>query len=160
MSRSWIFPAVLAGFAALLVAMLGATITDLGAWYQSLDQPRWAPPDPLYGIAWTLIFALIAVAAVTAWRKAPDQGAAQTIVGLFALNGFLNLLWSLIFFRAQRPDWALIEVAFLWLSIVVLIIVCGRHSRLAALLLLPYLAWVSFAALLNWEIVRLNSPFG
>lgn len=160
MSRAAIAPILLAGLAAALVAALGATITDLGPWYQSLRQPDWAPPDPAYGMAWTLIFALVALSAVLAWQAPTRASAASWIVGLFALNGFLNLLWSFLFFRVHRPDWALFELVFLWLSIAGLMWLCWRHSRAAALLLVPYLAWVSFAGLLNWEIVRLNGPFG
>jgi translocator protein len=160
MSRTWILPSALAALAALAVAMLGMTITDLGPWYRGLEQPDWAPADPVYGAAWTLIFALAAASAVLAWRSASSRREVETIIGLFALNGFLNILWSLLFFQVKRPDWALGELVVLWLSIVLLIAVIGRHSRLAALLLLPYLLWVSFAGWLNWEIVRLNGPFG
>lgn len=81
-------------------------------------------------------------------------------MGLFALNGFLNISWSLIFFRLQRPDWAFYEVILLWLSILALIVYCGRFSKTAAALLVPYLAWVSFAGALNWAVVQLNAPFG
>ena len=81
------------------------------------------------------------------------------MIGLFALNGFLNILWSLLFFRLQRPDWALIELTLLWCSIALLIGYCARISRLAAALLLPYIAWVSVAGLLNWQVVQLNGPF-
>jgi tryptophan-rich sensory protein len=163
MSRSrsslWL-PVLAAAMAALLVASLGATMTDLGPWYQSLKKPSWQPPDWLFGPAWTLIFALAAGAGVVAWRNARSDADREWIVGLFAINGTLNVLWSMLFFRLQRPDWALIEVAFLWLSVLVLIIVFSRYAKLASWLLLPYLAWVSFAALLNWEIVRLNGAFG
>lgn len=160
MSSAWIPPVVIAAIAALLVAILGATITDLGPWYQALEQPAWRPPDALYGVAWTVIYALIALAAVTAWRGVPDTGHKDMLIGLFALNGFLNILWSLLFFRMQRPDWAMIELVALWISILVLIVVCWRYSKLAGLLLVPYLAWVSFAGALNWSVVRLNAPFG
>lgn len=160
MTRPWPLPALLAALAAALVAALGVTLTDLGPWYRGLEQPFWAPPDMLYGAAWTLIFAGAALAGVSAWRQAPRRRDAEAIIGLFALNGFLNILWSLLFFRLQRPDWALTEVVLLWLSVAALILVCARHSRTAGLLLVPYLIWVSFAALLNWEIVRLNGPFG
>lgn len=160
MTRTWILPSVLAAVAALGVAMLGMTITDLGPWYRSLEQPAWAPADPVYGAAWTLIFALAAASGVLAWRSAPSRRHVETIVGLFALNGFLNLLWSLLFFRVHRPDWAMGELVVLWLSIVLLMIVIGRYSRPAAVLLLPYLLWVSFAGWLNWEIIRLNGAFG
>ena len=77
----------------------------------------------------------------------------------FSLNAFLNTLWSLLFFRLKRPDWAVYEVGFLWLSIVLLIVLLARESRTASWLLSPYLAWVSFAAVLNWTIVQLNAPF-
>jgi translocator protein len=149
-----------AGLAAALVAGLGTTMTVLGPWYRSLRQPDWAPPDPVYGAVWTLIFALAAAAASYAWLAAPTRQARETVIGLFALNGFLNVLWSLIFFRLQRPDWAAIEVIALWGSVAALILWCGRVSRTAAWLLVPYLVWVSIAATLNWEVVRLNAPFG
>ena len=159
MSRSWIMPVAIAGIAALGIAFLGETITDLGPWYQALDKPGWTPPDWAFGLAWTIIFAATAVAAVTAWRATPNSRAADLVIGLFSLNGFLNLLWSLVFFRMQRPDWAFAELGLLWLSIVALIVVCRRHSRLAAWLLVPYLAWVTVAGALNWQIVELNGPF-
>ena len=160
MGRSWILPIIVAGVVALGVAMLGATVTDLGPWYQALEKPSWNPPDPVFGIGWTIIFALVALAAVSAWRAAPSTRASDTIIGLFALNGFLNILWSLLFFRMQRPDWAFAELLLLWLSVGALMLVCGRYSRLSALLLLPYLLWVSLAGALNWQIVELNGPFG
>ena len=78
---------------------------------------------------------------------------------LFAANAFLNVLWSLLFFRLRRPDWALYEVGFLWLSIVVLAAYLGRFSRPSAVWLAPYLLWVTFAAALNFKVVQLNAPF-
>jgi tryptophan-rich sensory protein len=160
MKRIMILPVTVATVAALCVAALGATITDLGPWYQALAKPGWNPPDVMFPMGWTLIYALITISAVTAWRAAPTSVAAEWVIGLFALNGFLNITWSLIFFRMQRPDWAFIELTLLWLSIIALIIYCGRFSRTAAALLVPYLAWVSFAGALNWAVVDLNAPFG
>lgn len=156
-SRRWQAVAVAAA-AALLVALLGGLSTDLGPWYAALRQPPWKPPDAWFGPAWTTIFALAAIAGVSAWRGA-TPGRRPAILIAFALNGFLNVLWSLLFFRLHRPDWAFGEVAFLWASILLMMLVCWRASRLATALLLPYLAWVSFAALLNLEVVRLNGPF-
>jgi tryptophan-rich sensory protein len=153
-------PIVVAALAATTVAMLGGLMTELGTWYYGLRQPAWKPPDWLFGPAWTTIFALTAVAGIQAWRDAPDRRARDWLLALFALNGFLNVFWSLLFFRLRRPDWALIEVGLLWLSIVLLIGVLARWSRPAAWLLAPYLAWVTFAAALNAEVVRLNAPFG
>ncbi|WP_088347916.1 MULTISPECIES: TspO/MBR family protein [Rhodomicrobium] len=152
-------PIVIALLAALLVATVGGTVTDIGPWYQSLQKPAWQPPDWLFGPAWTLIFALAGLSAATAWRDEPTREDREWLVALFSLNGFLNVLWSLLFFRMRRPDWALIEVGALWLSILVLILVLARYSRPAALLLVPYLAWVTFASALNWRVVQLNAPF-
>lgn len=155
-----IIPVTIATAAAICVAALGATVTDLGPWYQALAKPAWNPPDVAFPIGWTVIYALITVAGITAWRAAPTSAKAESVIGLFALNGFLNISWSLIFFRLQRPDWAFYEVIVLWLSILAMILYCRRFSRGAAVLLVPYLAWVSFAAALNWAVVQLNGPFG
>jgi tryptophan-rich sensory protein len=82
------------------------------------------------------------------------------LIGLFALNGFLNIAWSLLFFQLRRPDWAQVEVIALWVSVLVLILFVWRRSMTAALLLVPYLGWVTLAGYLNLTIVRLNGPFG
>ncbi|MBU1360288.1 MAG: tryptophan-rich sensory protein [Gammaproteobacteria bacterium] len=153
-------PVFTAAAAACLVALLGGLMTDLGPWYRGLVQPAWKPPDWLFGPVWTVIYALAAAAAVVAWRRAPDRASRETLLVLFSLNAFLNVLWSLLYFRLHRPDWALIEVVFLWLSIVALIVRLRGHARSTPWLLLPYLAWVSFAAVLNLATVRLNGPFG
>jgi tryptophan-rich sensory protein len=159
MKRTW--KAALTGAAAaLVVAAVGGLATDLGPWYASLRQPEWKPPDALFGPAWTVIFALSAAAGVRAWLAASTRAERDWIVVAFLVNATLNVVWSLLFFRLQRPDWALIEVGFLWLSIVALIVVAARQSKLAAWLLVPYLVWVAFAALLNWKVVELNRPFG
>lgn len=149
---------LVAAGAALGVALLGGLSTDIGPWYAGLKQPPWKPPDLWFGPAWTLIFALTAMAGLTAWRAAPARWRGA-LLGAYALNAFLNVLWSLLFFRLRRPDWAFAEVAFLWSSILLLMLLSWRFSRLAAALLLPYLLWVAFAALLNLEVVRLNGPF-
>lgn len=152
-------PVLIAAAAATAVALLGATVTDIGPWYQALRKPPWQPPDWLFGPAWTVIFALTAASGVFAWRDAPGRSAREWILVLFACNGFLNVLWSLLFFRLRRPDLALVEVAFLWLSILLPMLAFRRYSPRASVLLIPYLAWVSFAAFLNYTVVRLNAPF-
>ncbi len=152
-------PLVAGAVCALLVAALGGAMTDIGPWYQALVKPSFQPPDWAFGPAWTIIFALCALAGAEAWMRAPDLRARAWVIGLFAVNALCNVGWSLLFFRLRRPDWALAEVGLLWLSIVALILVCGRHAPRVRLLLLPYLAWVSFASLVNAEVVRLNAPF-
>ncbi len=160
MSRAWLFPILTAALATGIVALLGATITVTGPWYDQLIQPRWAPPNATYGIVWTIIYSINVVALVTGWHAMQTRTDAETFIALWATNGFLNILWSLLFFRVQRPDWALIEVVFLWLSVGSLIIFGWRRSMTAAIMLVPYLLWVTIAGYLNITIVRLNGPFG
>jgi tryptophan-rich sensory protein len=152
-------PVLIAAAVAIFIAGLGGTLTDTGPWYQDLRKPPWQPPDWLFAPAWTLIFALATVSAVHAWRNARNREQRESVVGLFALNGFLNVLWSTLFFALRRPDWALIEVVFLWFSILLPVVVFWRRAKPASLYLLPYLAWVAFAAILNLAVVRLNAPF-
>jgi tryptophan-rich sensory protein len=127
-------PVLVAAAVAIFIAVLGGSLTDTGNWYQSLRKPSWQPPDWLFGPAWTLIFALATMSAVYAWRHAHDRRQRERVIGLFALNGFLNVLWSTLFFALRRPDWASVEVAFLALcqagqplsaSLPVLGVVCG-----------------------------------
>jgi tryptophan-rich sensory protein len=151
---------LVAAASALLVAVIGGTLTDLGPWYRVLHKPSWQPPDAAFGVIWTAIFALSAAAGVIGWRRAPSRGMREWMIGLFALNGFLNILWSLLFFRLHRPDWGLMEVGDLWLSIALLMVFLARLSWVASSLMAPYLVWVTLAAVLNYEVVRLNGPFG
>jgi tryptophan-rich sensory protein len=157
----WVRPVAVAAACAVVTAAIGGTLTEIGPWYLQLHKPSWQPPPPAFGIIWTAIFSLATVAAVLAWQRiSTDVARREWMIGLFALNGFFNVLWSLLFFRLHRPDWALGEVGLLWLSIAGLILFLVRISRTAAWLLAPYLAWVSVAAFLNLTIVRLNGPFG
>lgn len=159
-TRPFPFRAVLvAALAAISVAVVGGTLTDTGPWYKALEKPYWTPPDLAFGAIWTVIFALAAISGATAWRATDQLSKREWVLGLFALNGFLNVLWSLLFFRLERPDLALLEVVPFWLSIGVLMGVLWPTSRTASLLLAPYLAWVSLASLLNYEIVHWNAPF-
>jgi tryptophan-rich sensory protein len=152
-------PVLAAALSALAVGMLGMLTTDLSTWYFNLRKPEWQPPDWVFGPAWTTIFALAAIAGVLYWKNIEDREARLRVQLAFFANAFLNLLWSLLFFRLRRPDLALDEVGFLWVSIVVLIVLLRAGSRTAAMLILPYLLWVSFAAFLNYAIVQLNAPF-
>jgi benzodiazapine receptor len=144
----------------VLVAGVGAWLTDISGWYHALRKPAWQPPDWLFGPAWTVILALASLSFCLAWRNAQDRESKLMIVALFCANGILNVAWSPLFFRWRRPDWALREVPLLWLSILAPIVLLAQFSATASLLLVPYLIWVSFAAVLNLAIVRLNAPFG
>jgi translocator protein len=147
------------GTVAFMVAGIGGGLTDLGLWYQNLRFPDWKPPDAAFPIAWTAIFALIAVAATIGWVRSPDRRTRTVLLGLLALNAALNIGWSTLFFAFHRPDWAILEVGFLWLSIAMLALHLRPHAPVAAWCLAPYLVWVAFAAALNASVVALNAPF-
>ncbi|MFM8864811.1 MAG: TspO/MBR family protein [Limnohabitans sp.] len=150
------------GLALLLsygTAGIGGALTELGPWYYALQHPDWKPPDAAFGVIWSTIFTLCALSAALAWRAAATRALRQRVLLLFGGNAVLNVLWSLLYFKLHRPDWALIEVLFLWLSIAALIMGLWRLSRWASALLLPYLVWVSIATALNLATVRLNGPF-
>ncbi|PPQ27847.1 TspO/MBR family protein [Rhodopila globiformis] len=144
----------------LLVGGVGTYLTDLSPWYyRELKKPRWQPPDWLFGPVWTLVLTLASLSLFLGLRMAPDAASRSAVIWLFVLNGLAHIAWSPLFFRLRRPDWALYEVALLWLSILAPMLLPSM-SGTARLLLVPYLSWVSFAAYLNLTIVRLNRPFG
>jgi tryptophan-rich sensory protein len=140
-------------------AGIGGALTDLGPWYQALKQPDWKPPDAAFGVIWSTIFTLGAFSGWLAWRQAPLLRERLVVLAVFLINLCLNVLWSWLFFVQHRPDWSLVELYFLWASIVAMMVVCWRHSRLAAVLLVPYLAWVTAAGFLNQANIQLNGPF-
>jgi tryptophan-rich sensory protein len=153
-------PVLVVAAGAILLGVVGGLMTPIGPWYANLRKPRLQPPNWLFGPAWTVILGLAAWSAVTAWNAAVDEAARTSVGILFGTNALFHLLWSPLFFRMRRPDWALIEVVFLWASLVALVVGLRPISEFASLLIVPYLLWVSFAAWLNWAIVRLNRPFG
>ena len=145
--------------APLAVGLLGSlpTARAIPSWYRTLDKPRWNPPDSIFGPVWTTLYALMGIALVLVRRGGEAAGQAQRV---FGLQLALNLAWSLVFFGRRDPRAALGVMALLWLAIVATIAEFGRVRPAAALLLVPYLAWVSFAALLNAEIARRNPTGG
>jgi translocator protein len=143
----------------LITAIAGGLLTEIGPWYKTLKNPKWKPPDWAFGPIWTVIITLAVIAGILAWRKAATPFDQQGILFSFGINCLLNAGWSGLFFKLRRPDWALIETCFLWASIVWMILVVYPLSATAALLLIPYLIWVSIASVLNWKIVQLNKPF-
>jgi translocator protein len=148
-----------AALAVIAVAVAGGLMTEVGDWYESLKFPKLRPPNWLFAPAWTVIFALVAASGVIGWEHVETSEARSRLIGLFAVNAVLNVLWSPLFFKMRRPDLALYELAVFWLSIVALVIELSRLSTLAGWLIAPYLAWVTFAGWLNWRVVQLNKPF-
>lgn len=153
-------PIIIAVGVALFLGAAGGLMTPIDDWYHNLRKPPWQPPNWLFGPAWTIILGLAAWSAIIAWNAAVTDGQRATVIILFASNAVCHFKWSPLFFRLRRPDWALVEVVFLWASLVALVLLLRSISVFASMLIWPYLAWVTFAAYLNWTIVKLNPPFG
>ncbi len=145
--------------AVIVTILAGAWITDIGPWYRGLRKPSWNPPNWAFGPAWSTIFFLSAWAGTLAWRAPNFAEHRWSVIGAFAANYSLNVFWSYLFFRRQRPDWAFVEVFPFMATIVWMMIAVSPLSESAVLLLVPYLCWVSFATVLNATIIKLNHPF-
>lgn len=153
--------ALIAAAWAIILGGAGGALTDIGSWYRQLKKPRWQPPDWLFGPAWTLILGLSGWSFYVGLMAAPTPASRMLVFALFGANFVLHFLWSPLFFKLRRPDWALIENVFLWLSVTALMVVLPRVSgdSFAGWLNVPYFIWVSFAFVLNATIVKLNAPF-
>jgi tryptophan-rich sensory protein len=148
----------LAGWIAVTaVAATFGTIAslDAAAFYAQLARPSWAPPAGWFGPVWTTLFVLMAVAAWRVWRR-DGFAAARGALTLYAIQLCLNALWSWLFFGWHRGAGAMIDIVALWLLIVATMRAFAAHDRVAPWLLAPYLAWVSFAAALNFAVWRMN----
>ncbi len=153
-----------AGIPALLVSIAVTGMAAFGAAYASrtsaqfyalLDKPGWAPPAWLFGPVWSVLYVLMAVAAWRVWR-ASGLGAARPALGLYLLQLAFNALWTWLFFVWRDGPWATAEVLVLWGSILVTIVLFRRHDRTAAVLMAPYLLWVSFASALTISVWQRN----
>jgi tryptophan-rich sensory protein len=152
--------AVFVVFVAICAAVASSGILFRpGRWYAALKQPSWRPPDALFGPVWLVIYIMIATSGWLVWREAGLAGAALPLL-VYAAQLGLNALWSWLAFRRHRLDLASLDMAALWLAIVANIWVFHPISSLAAWLLVPYLAWVSFALALNVKLWRLNPAAG
>lgn len=141
-----------------LPGVVGSLLTApaIPTWYAGLIKPAFNPPDWVFGPAWTLLYLLMGIALFLVVRNGPADRRVKVAAGAFAVQLVLNGLWSYVFFGLRAPGWALIEIGVLWVSILIALILFLRISRTAGLLLIPYLLWVTFAAVLNGAIWRLN----
>lgn len=146
-----------------LVASLGAgaigglaTSAAIPTWYQSLNKPAFNPPNWLFGPAWTVLYLLMGIAAFLVWRAGWQAPGVRVALAVFLIQLVLNTLWSLLFFGLRSPLAGMIEIVVLWLAIGVTIAMFSRVSVRAGVLLLPYIGWVTFAAVLNGAILALN----
>ena len=139
-------------------AYLGAYLTNLSVkdWYPTLAKPDWTPSGSLIGTIWTVLYTLMAVAGWLAWLKREENFPRQ-ILAIFLVQLALNVAWSGLFFGLRSPGLASLEIVALWVAIFATTWIFWRVNWLAGVLMIPYLVWVGFAAVLNWTIWYLNA---
>ena len=150
------------GLAVFLIVCLGigglgaaATTPEIDGWFETIAKPSWNPPNSVFGPVWTTLYVLMAIAAWLVWKPAGFKAAAMPLT-IFGIQLLLNAAWSWIFFGLHQPGWAFCEIMVLLLAILATTWAFFRCSAVAGWLLVPYLAWVSFACALNFAIWRLN----
>lgn len=134
--------------------LIGTVFGNQG-FYQELNRPTWAPPSSLFGPAWLVLYTLMGTAGFLIWRK-PESDARRTALGMFALQLFLNALWTPLFFGAEQIGMALAVLVATVLVVGATTVLFWRLSHTASYLFVPYLSWVSYAMALNYALVRLN----
>ena len=141
-----------------LVGLLSTpfTIASIPTWYQTLNKPSFSPPNWVFGPAWTILYFLMGVSLYLIWMKGLKNKKVKTGVKFFSIQLVLNFLWSIFFFGLHSPILGMIDIALLWIAILITIIKFYEISKPASYILIPYLLWVSFASVLNLFIVILN----
>ena len=155
MTRTRSLAALTLSLAACVGVGLFASLFRPGEWYQALARPSWTPPDWLFAPVWAVLYVAMAVAAWRVWRRGGLAGA-RTALALFALQLALNAAWSWVFFGLHRIGLGLADLVLLLLVLLATTVAFFRHDRVAGWLLVPYVAWASFATALNAAIWRLN----
>lgn len=132
------------------------TVPAIASWYGGINTPAFSPPNWVFAPVWTVLYVLMGLSLYLVARNGIKRKELGVAVVVFAFQLSLNVLWSLVFFGMKNIFLAFVEIIALWLSILATIVLFNRESRVAAILLLPYLLWVSFAAFLNYSIWMLN----
>ena len=141
-----------------MAGIVGSLLTSksLTDWYPTLIKPSFTPPGSTIGLIWITLFTLMGVSLFLIWREDPGNPAARTALFFFAAQLVVNVLWNVAFFALRSPAGGLLVIAVLWILILITIIKFWPINKTAALLLVPYITWVSVAAYLNYSIWRLN----
>jgi tryptophan-rich sensory protein len=133
-----------------------ATTPEIDGWYKTITKPSWNPPVYVFGPVWTTLFVMMGIAAWLVWEQVGFRGV-KLPLGLFGVQLVLNVGWSWIFFGLHQPGWAFVEIVILWLAILATTVEFFRRSGVAGSFMVPYLAWVGFASVLNFAIWQLNA---
>jgi len=131
------------------------TTSSITNWYAFINKPLFSPPNWIFGPVWTLLYILMGVSAFLIWQKRDNLKTKPALI-FYGIQLILNALWSIIFFGMHNPGLALLEIVILWLFILITLIKFYKINKTAGLLFIPYLAWVSFASILNYAIWMLN----
>lgn len=138
--------------------LIGSFFTrpSIPAWYTTLDKPAFTPPSWLFSPVWITLFLLMGISLFLIWRRGFTEKEVRVALGFFGLQLLFNIIWSVLFFGLRSPLAGFIDIGVLWIAIVLTIFYFFTISKIAAILLLPYIVWVSFASVLNFFIWRLN----
>ena len=143
--------------ATVATALGGSWLTSTGmSWYHQIHLPGWTPAGSVIGTVWTILFILATISALLIYNLIPRGKKRRQIMWAFLINAVLNVLWSALFFGWHLLGSAIIEAAVLALSVLVLIVMAWPRSKAAAVMLIPYFAWVCFAAYLTYNVWSLN----
>jgi len=142
----------------LAAGFIGSIFTNanIPTWYAALKKPSFAPPNWVFAPVWTVLFVLMGIAAYLVWRQGLSNPAVKTALIIFIVQLIFNMLWSLVFFTLKSPLFGFVVIIILWLLILFTIIYFFNISKVAGILLIPYIVWVSFASILNFMLWRLN----
>lgn len=132
------------------------TSTSVNGWFTTLIKPSFNPPNWLFAPVWTALYIMMGIACFLVWKSKVDEKVKNKALGFYLVQLLFNFLWSLIFFYAQQPGWALVDIIIMWIMILLTILQFGKISSTAAWLMVPYISWVSFATILNYAIWKLN----
>ncbi len=141
-----------------LAGIIGSifTVSSVSTWYLTLNKPFFNPPSWVFGPVWIMLYFLMGISLYIVWNKGIGSKESKIAISVFGVQLILNALWSIIFFGLRLPLFAFIEIIFMWLAIIATIVYFYRISKVASYLLIPYILWVSFAAILNFAIYYLN----
>lgn len=132
------------------------TVSGVESWYQTIQKPSWNPPNWVFGPVWTTLYVMMGIALWLVWKEDTSRELKMIAFILFGVQLILNFLWSFVFFKLEQPGFAFLEILFMWVAILATIFAFAQVNKTAAWLLVPYISWVSFAAILNFTIWRMN----